>query len=169
MENSDNLPLAQLIPQYITNLEEYFSLLQLVINHLPQKICWKDHNLIYLGCNQRFAEYLELLPEAIIGKSDYDLPWIKEQTYLYQECDRKVIASNTLELDIVEYRIQANGKKTLFKTNKIPLNHQRKVIGILTIYQEIAQEKEANLALINELHSPETALANQLKASIRAN
>lgn len=165
MENSDNLPLAQLIPQDTTNLEEYFSLLQLVINHLPQKICWKDRNLIYLGCNQRFAEYLELQPDKIIGKSDYDLPWTKEQIYLYQECDRKVIVSNTPELDIIEYRIQSNGKKTLFKTNKIPLNLQEKVVGILSVYQEIAQKKEVTSVLINELRAPEIALVNQLKAS----
>ncbi|MFN8566761.1 MAG: hypothetical protein U0Z44_04405 [Kouleothrix sp.] len=31
------------------------SMLQLVLNHLPQTIFWKDRNLVFLGCNERFA------------------------------------------------------------------------------------------------------------------
>lgn len=43
---------------------------------LPQFVFWKDASSIYLGCNQRYAELVGLSsPDAIVGKSDNDLPW----------------------------------------------------------------------------------------------
>jgi len=50
------------------------ALFQLVIDHLPQSICWKDHNSVFLGCNLSFARSLGMKqPSDLIGKSDYDV------------------------------------------------------------------------------------------------
>src|SRR5215212_8373489 len=49
-------------------------LFQLVADHLPQSICWKDRNSVFLGSNLPFARSLGVeSPSDLIGKSDYDL------------------------------------------------------------------------------------------------
>ena len=50
-------------------------LLQLVLDTIPQKVFWKDLNLVYLGCNRLFAKDAGLSsPEEIAGRTDFDLP-----------------------------------------------------------------------------------------------
>ena len=124
-------------------------LLQLVMDNIPQYIFWKDRNSVYLGCNQNFARAAGIdNPDKIIGKTDYDLPWKKEETEFFRECDRRVMESNTAELGIVETQLQADGKEAWLETNKVPLHDaEGKVIGILGTYQDITVRKEAELAL----------------------
>ena len=43
---------------------------------LPQYLFWKNSHSVYLGCNQQYAELVGFAsPEAIIGKTDADLPF----------------------------------------------------------------------------------------------
>src|SRR5215213_2903157 len=66
-------------------------LFQLVIDHLPQSICWKDRSSIYLGCNRSFARIVGLEDSsAIFGKTDYDLPSAKYAEH-YRADDRRVM------------------------------------------------------------------------------
>ncbi|MEL6780167.1 MAG: hypothetical protein AAFO06_23285, partial [Cyanobacteria bacterium J06597_16] len=67
-------------------------LLQLVMDNLPECIFWKDVNSAYLGCNQKFADIAGLAcPDQLIGKTDYDMPWTKEESDFYVLCDRRVM------------------------------------------------------------------------------
>ncbi|MFK8185459.1 MAG: ATP-binding protein [Phormidesmis sp.] len=78
----------------------------------------------------------------IIGKSDYDLAWKKEESDWFVECDKKVMDNNCAELDIIEPQLQASGKQAWLKTSKLPLhNSQGKVIGILGIIEDITKTK----------------------------
>ena len=124
-------------------------LLQLVMDNIPQFIFWKDRNSVYLGCNQNFAKVAGVEdPEKIANKTDYDLAWRKEEADFFQECDRRVMDSNTAELGIVESQLQADGKQAWLETNKVPLlDEEGSVIGILGTYQDITVRKEAEVAL----------------------
>ncbi|VEP13903.1 putative Histidine kinase [Hyella patelloides LEGE 07179] len=134
-------------------------LLQLVMNHIPQAIFWKDCSSIYLGCNQEFARDAGLTPEEIIGKSDYDLPWTKEEADLFRDCDRRLMESNTPELNILEPQLQADGKQAWLKTNKIPLhNNLGEVIGILGTYEDITQQKQTEELLNQQSLAMDAAL-----------
>ncbi|MGI2909073.1 PAS domain S-box protein [Tolypothrix sp. VBCCA 56010] len=123
--------------------------LQLVIDSIPQLIFWKDKNSVYLGCNQKFAHVAGVgLPENIIGKTDYDLPWKKEETSWFRECDRRVMESDTPELHIIEPQKTADGKQTWVDTNKIPLRDaQGNVVGILGTAEDISDRKQTESAL----------------------
>ena len=51
-------------------------MLQSILDAIPQRVFWKDRNILYLGCNQAFAIDAGLKdPAEIIGKTDYELAW----------------------------------------------------------------------------------------------
>jgi two-component system, NtrC family, sensor kinase len=135
--------------------------LQLAMDSIPQLIFWKDRNSLYLGCNQKFASIAGLaLPENIIGKSDYDLPWKKEETEWFRECDRRVMESGVAELHIIEPLKTADGKEGWVDTNKIPLRDaQGNVVGILGTAEDISDDKLVEI----QLKQPAEDLQNTLQ------
>ncbi|MFB2876174.1 PAS domain-containing protein [Floridanema aerugineum] len=127
-------------PEVIYQLNQ---ILQLVIDSIPQCIFWKNRDSVYLGCNRNFALVAGVeTPKDIVGKTDYDLPWKKEESDWFRECDARVMETNTPEYYIIEPQLQANGKQSCVSTNKIPLHDSKgNVIGILGIYSEITGYK----------------------------
>ncbi|MEC4982807.1 MAG: PAS domain-containing protein [Oscillatoria sp. PMC 1068.18] len=138
----------------LTQLQNSQQMLQLVIDNIPQAIFWKDQNSVYQGCNQSFAHDTGLESVAeIVGKTDYDLPWTKAKADFFRECDRRTIATNIAEYNIIEPQLQADGKQAWLETNKIPLtDNQGEVIGILATYEDITKRKQAeeNLEKVNQ-------------------
>ncbi|MEO0518988.1 MAG: ATP-binding protein [Cyanobacteria bacterium P01_A01_bin.116] len=124
-------------------------LLQLVMDNLPECIFWKDVNSAYLGCNQKFADIAGLAcPDQLIGKTDYDMPWTKEESDFYVLCDRRVMQNDRAEVGIVEPQLRADGQQTWLETNKIPMHDSEgNVIGILGSFQDITERKQAELEL----------------------
>jgi PAS domain S-box-containing protein len=50
--------------------------LPLVLANIPHYVFWKDTQLVYLGCNEKFAQAAGVgKPNRIVGKTDYDLAW----------------------------------------------------------------------------------------------
>ena len=124
-------------------------LLQIVMDSMPECIFWKDLNSRYLGCNQKFADVAGVeKPEDLIGKSDYDMVWKKEESDHFVRCDRRVIESGKAEMGIVEPQLQADGRQAWLETNKIPMfDDNGKVIGLLGSFQDVTARHEAEIAL----------------------
>lgn len=62
------------------------------LNTTPRSSFWKDVNGVYLGCNQVLSHAAGLDdPDLVIGKTDYDLPWPKEEAVAYRADDREVV------------------------------------------------------------------------------
>lgn len=119
-------------------------MLQLVIDNIPQTIFWKNRDSVFLGCNKSFAEDAGMgEPANIVGKTDYDMPWKKEESDEYREYDRHVMDEDRPVLHIIEPQLQANGKEAWLETNKIPLHNAKgEVVGILGTYEDISERKE---------------------------
>jgi PAS domain S-box-containing protein len=130
-------------------LRESQQMLQLVLDYIPQYVFWKDRDSVYLGCNRNFARAAGVeTPQELVGKTDYDLPWTKEEVDFYRECDRRVMESDTPELHITESQRQADGKQAWLDTNKIPLHDgEGRVVGILGTYEDITERQLAENAL----------------------
>jgi PAS domain S-box-containing protein len=130
-------------------LEESKKFLELVMNSIPQHIFWKDRNSVYLGCNQNFAISAGVgTPSDIVGKTDYDLPWRKEEADWYLELDRRVMASNRPVFRVIEPQSHAGGRQGWSETNKVPLHdEQGNVIGILGTFEDVTERIEAQEAL----------------------
>lgn len=124
-------------------------MLQLVLDYIPQHVFWKDRNSVYLGCNRNFARIAGLEPQELIGKTDYDLPWQKEEADFYRECDRRVMQADRPELHIIETQHQADGKEAWVDTNKMPFHDaEGNVVGILGTFEDITERKCAEEELL---------------------
>ena len=131
-------------------LRESEQMLQLVMDNIPQLIFWKDINSVYLGCNQNFARVAGVEdPEDIVGKTDFDLPWKREEAESFRQHDRQVMDTGTPEYHIIEPQLQADGKQAWVDTNKVPLRDaEGNVVGILGAYEDITDRKQAEAALL---------------------
>lgn len=142
-----------------TKLADSKKMLQMVMDSIPQFIFWKDVNSVYLGCNENFVKAAGLdSPEDIIGKSDYDMPWSKEESDFYVATDKKIMESDTAEFNIYETQQTASGERIHVETNRVPLHdHKGKVVGILGNYHDITARKIVEEELLNAKESAESA------------
>ena len=125
-------------------------LLQLVLNNIPSYVFWKDRNSTYLGCNLKFAKSAGLdSPIEIIGKTDYDLPWSKEESDFFRKIDKEVMDSRIPQVNFEEPQTINDGSTKWLRTSKIPLfDENDNVIGILGTYEDITERKQMELELI---------------------
>ncbi|MEH2247991.1 trifunctional serine/threonine-protein kinase/ATP-binding protein/sensor histidine kinase [Nostoc sp.] len=156
----ENARLYQQAQDTLQNLGQTEQFLRLIIDNIPQSVFWKDRNCVYLGCNHNFAQALGIgLPENVIGKTDYDLPWTREESDSYFECDRRIMESGQAELNIIETIQKADGKQIWSNTNKIPLRDQEgKVFGILGTCENITEHHQAQHLLQQQKQQLEQAL-----------
>ncbi|MBG1265081.1 trifunctional serine/threonine-protein kinase/ATP-binding protein/sensor histidine kinase [Nostoc sp. WHI] len=156
----ENAQLYQQAQETLKNLGQAEQFLRLIIDNIPQSVFWKDRNCVYLGCNQNFAQTSGVgVPENVIGKTDYDLSWTREQADGYVECDRQIMESGQAELNIIETLQQADGKQIWSNTNKIPLRDKEgNVFGILGTCEDITEPKEAQQLLQQQKEQLEEAL-----------
>ncbi len=124
-------------------------MLRLVMDNIPQAVFWKDTDSIYLGCNAVFARFAGVgTPENIVGKTDYDLAWTREEAESFRKDDRRVMDSNTPIYHIIERQLQADGKHAWLDTNKIPMQDIKgNVVGILGTYEDITVRKNYEIEL----------------------
>ncbi|MBI5674487.1 MAG: PAS domain S-box protein [Nitrospirae bacterium] len=125
------------------------STLKQILDTVPQSIFWKDRDSVYLGCNKVFAIATGINdPEKIIGKTDFDLPWPREEAEAYRMDDREVITTGRAKRHIVEPLQQADGSRLWIDTTKVPLeDKQGRVYGVLGVYDDITERKKTEQKL----------------------
>lgn len=126
-------------------------ILEIVINNIPSFVFWKDRDSNYIGCNDNFAKSAGFASKNdIVGKTDYDMPWSKEESDFFRKIDKEVMDSRVSQLKFEEPQTNKNGEVRWLETNKIPLfDSNNEVIGILGTYEDITVRKNMELELIN--------------------
>ncbi len=121
-----------------------------ILNSVPQSIFWKDRDGVYLGCNEVFAAAVGLdSPDQIVGKTDFDLPWPRDEAEAYRADDQEVMESENAKRHIVEPLQQADGTRLLIDTTKVLLVDQdNNVYGVLGVYEDITERKAREKALL---------------------
>jgi PAS domain S-box-containing protein len=124
-------------------LQRSQQLLRMVMDNIPQAIFWKDRNLVYLGCNERFARDAGFTsPDELVGKTDFDMPWT-EFAELYRADDQRVMERDAPKLNFEE-PIQTVGGEGWLRTSKIPLHDSDGgVVAVLGMYEDITAQKQA--------------------------
>jgi PAS domain S-box-containing protein len=124
-------------------------MLELVFDNIPQLIYWKDTNLVYMGCNKNFALLNKIKePTSIIGRTDKDIIWLKDDVRVIQEKESDVINSNKPHYNTIELLTISESKQTWFEINRIPLHDPKgNVVGILVTYEDITTRKRAEQKL----------------------
>src|SRR3990167_10042874 len=131
-----------------------------IINFIPYCIFWKDNRLVFQGCNLQFAQqfgYNDV--KDIIGKTDNDFPWSKNDLKeKYNADDLYVIDTGNSLINIEEEQIQMNGSVETLLVSKVPLkNISGDIIGILGTYNNITYLKNIEKSLRSEKEKSEAA------------
>ena len=133
------------IKDYSTGSTEGMQILQNIIDNLPHLIFWKNTDLIFLGCNKKFANELGLRsPAEIIGKSDFELLSNPKDAEIFRENDRKVLDTGIPEIRTSTREISADGDEIWLEINRMPLYDAKgKIIGVLGTSEDITYRKKA--------------------------
>ncbi|MEH2436015.1 MAG: response regulator [Nostoc sp.] len=145
----------------IETVKQTQQLMRLVFDTIPHWVGWKDINSVYLGCNQSFADVLNLnSPDEIVGKSDYDLVFSKEESDLFMMYDRHVMESGRAEFHIIDQLQRPDGQKVWLDTSKMPLRDAKgNIFGILSVTEDITERRQAEDQLKQQKQNLEQALA----------
>jgi PAS domain S-box-containing protein len=130
-------------------LFESRQMLQTVLDTIPQRVFWKDRNLVYLGCNKPLADDIGYPdPASVVGKTDFDFG-IAGVAEKFQASDRDVIASGLPKMNFEESFILPDGRYGCLRTSKAPLrNCDGEIIGVLGTYEDITESKKVQESLI---------------------
>lgn len=134
-------------------------LLRYIVSTFPYSIWWKDRNCVYIGTNGLNARGAGLSrPDDIVGLTDHDLPWTREEAEHYIRVDKAVMASGEPLLNIEETQRQADGSQRYLLTCKVPLKDEDgEVFGILGAWTDITDRKLTELALARAKDEAERA------------
>lgn len=120
------------------------NLLEEIVASIPVTVFWKDRDSRFLGCNDQFARHAGLSgPEDMVGKTDADMVW-KDQAHAFRADDLAVMTSNSPKLNYEEPKTGMDGEIQWLRTSKVPLHdHDENVIGVLGIFEDITERKQA--------------------------
>jgi two-component system cell cycle sensor histidine kinase/response regulator CckA len=124
-------------------LRQQRALLENIITHIPGSVFWKDRQGVYLGCNEGTARDLgRPSPADVIGLTDFDMPFSREEAEFYRQCDRQVMETEKPLLNIEETQRRPDGSQAVLLTSKVPLrDDEGRVIGTLGVYADITSRK----------------------------
>ena len=131
------------------DLQESQELLRLVVDNLPAIIVWKDLGLRFLGVNKAFATIAGYdNPEDMVGKTDFDTTFSREQAEAYRRDDQEIIASGQARLGYEETSRDSEGNINWIRVSKLPLRDKSgNIIGIASIGEDITEQKRARESL----------------------
>ena len=155
-----NQALEAKVAERTAELQEREQFLHTVLDTFPLTIFWKDRNSVYLGGNRNFLADTGLQSLSDIpGKTDYDLPWTRQEAKAYRSNDRQVMETNTAKFGMIETQQKADGEQIWIETTKLPLhNLEGEVIGVLGTCQDITDRKAAETAIKQQLAAIEAAI-----------
>ncbi len=150
----------------VTSLLEKTTLLEGLLESLPDMVFFKDLDGVYLGCNPIFSEYIGLSVDDIVGKNDFDL--LDEETARFFREKDKIVLESTSPHKNEEWVDYPDGRKVLLETFKAPLKtSDGKLIGSLGVSRDITSRKHAEQLMLEAKISAE--IANRAKTEFIAN
>jgi len=122
-------------------LEERFAfekdLFQNLLDNIPDSVYFKDNKNKLVRVNNFFAKGMNLKPEEVVGKTDFDF-FIKEQARKMFEDDTYVLKTGNPIIGKIERTLLPNGTYNCTTTTKIPIHNKKgHIIGTMGITRDI--------------------------------
>ncbi|HXK37320.1 MAG TPA: diguanylate cyclase, partial [Candidatus Paceibacterota bacterium] len=134
-----------------------------LLEHLPQKIFLEDRDSVYVTCNENYARDLNIRPDEVTGKTDYDF-YPKELAEKYRQDDKRVMESGKTE-DIEEEYVQ-DGQRGYVQTVKTPVTDGNgHTVGVLGVFWDITERKRTEQEA-QQQHRMREALGTLLQMSL---
>ncbi len=122
-----------------------------LLETLPQKIAYKDRESVYISCNENYARDLNVPPDSIAGRTDYEF-YPPELAEKYRADDRRVMESGAIAEFEEEYLF--HGERRWVQTVKTPVRNERgAVAGVIVIFWDITDRKRAQRELANTMEA----------------
>ena len=122
-------------------LKKNYSLLNSLIESIPDMIFYKDNQGIYLGCNSRFEKFVGRSSDEIIGKTDYEL-FEKELADFLRYYDNQMLKKMQPSSN-EEWINYPDGSQALLDMLKTPYwGPDGNLIGILGVGRDITERKQ---------------------------
>ncbi|MGM0594486.1 MAG: EAL domain-containing protein [Pseudomonadota bacterium] len=116
-----------------------------LVDNLPQRVFFKDRNFIYVSCNRPFAQDVDLEPDAVVGKSDFDL-FSESHARQYRLDDDRIMRKG--EIEELDESFSAGGVERVIHTVKTPIrDSEGDVVGILGIFWDVTEKRQAESKL----------------------
>lgn len=119
-------------------------IIQMIFQHIPQFIFWKDRRSVYLGCNDHFAQLVGFnSSQDVIGKTDHELGWLPDgdTAFTFQNGDQRTLQGHCVTNE-EEWLSTRTGRRILTLINKVPIrDDDGKVIGVLGVATDITEKK----------------------------
>jgi len=123
------------------------SLINLLLDSIPDIIFFKDLEGVYVGCNPAFTELIGLSKNEIIGKTDYDF-FDKENADWFTQHDQEMLKTNHTRNN-EEWVTYPDGRKALLDTLKTPYwDNDGKLLGVLGISRDITARQQAEETIV---------------------
>jgi PAS domain S-box-containing protein len=124
--------------------------IKILFDTVPNPIFYKNREGIYLGCNQSFSmQILGLPPEAIIGRSLFDLPQVipRDLAEIYYQQDLNLI--NNPGKQVYEAKVHcADGIVRDFLFYKATYtDHKGEIAGIIGLMLDVTERNSMQVAL----------------------
>ena len=145
------------------------NVLDLLINNLPQYIWWKDLNSVFLGCNEKTANFVGLKSaKEIIGKTDFDIYDTKSDAEYVRNIDKEIMTTGIPQFNFEKCLTMPVLGKRWLSTSKIPwYNDNNEIIGTIGWFTDITARKEIELEL-DEKNKTLIKYNHQLKQTNKA-
>ena len=119
------------------------------LEQLPHRMFIKGVNHAYVFCNEAFAQDLNIKPDEISGKSDYDF-FSKEQAEKMFTGENEILSSGVKKQ--VEEKYVFSGKELTVLATKSPVrNDNGDIIGMQAVMWDITEDKRRTENLENLL------------------
>ena len=123
---------------------------RMLLENLPQRVFYKDKNLVYVSCSENYARDLKIRPDEISGKTDYDF-YPKVLAEKYRADDNRIMKLGKTE-DIEEKYIN-DGRELIVHTVKTPIKDEKgNTIGVLGIFWDITEKVALQMEAIRSRH-----------------
>lgn len=144
----------EILKKNANEIEESNSLLNTLLNNLPDLIWLKDTAGNYIRCNKRFESFIGKPNEEIIGASDYAL-FEPELAEFFRIHDKAAMEAGAPLMNEEQIKF-ADGHNEILETTKSPMKDASgNVLGVLGIGHNITVRKTAenNLRMERDLFS----------------
>lgn len=116
-----------------------------LLNNIPLNIIYKDRNSVFLTVNAHYARQMGLVPEACVGKTDFDF-YEASLAKRYQADDQRIMAMGVAEEFDEPYC--TDGREMIIHTLKMPVRDETgRIESILVIFWDVTESKRVEAAM----------------------